>query len=131
MDTEDQEWLRLGVAATMARQFGEDQRAFVESLATYLEQALPDRARVLRRRASLIGQRQVRELTVEFGDDRYLLTVGAGGSLSASRTLTKRGIALSTREMPVPEWITELCGRLEELALENQAAADALQRAAP
>ncbi len=125
---EDEEWLRLGVAAALAREYAADQRQFLEHVAGLLEGALPGHARITRRGLPPFTRRVVREISVTLGDHAYELSASGAGPLLARRVLTKRGIVLSTQDMLVPAWITELCGRLEELARHNQAAAEALRR---
>ena len=40
-DFEQQEWLKFGVAATLSKQYAQDERQFLEQLASMLEAALP------------------------------------------------------------------------------------------
>jgi hypothetical protein len=124
---EEEEWLRFGVAAALSRQYGADQRQFLENLAGMLERALPAEAQVVR---GGLFSRKVREVRVQLGDHRYVLADPGKGLLAARRTLVKRGIALHTEELPVNAWIEALCTALQAHADQNQQACEALRRLA-
>ena len=47
--SEEQEWVKFGVAATLSQQYAADQRSFLESLATLLEGTMGDEAEVERK----------------------------------------------------------------------------------
>lgn len=127
-DLEEEEWLRLGVAATLSREYAANQRQFLEAVARLLEQALPGLVEVERGGNFLARQRPVREVRILLGDYRYALSAQGSGPVQARRTLMKRGIALNTEEFPVAEWIELLVSALQEYAHHNQGAHDALQR---
>jgi hypothetical protein len=129
-DLEEEEWLRLGVAATLSREYAANQRQFLESVARVLETALPGHVEVERGGGLFSRQRPLKELRVSLGDHRYALSASAPGLVQARRTLVKRGIALNTEEFPVAVWIEMLCSALQEYAQHNQGAQEALKRLA-
>jgi hypothetical protein len=125
---EDEAWLKVGVAAILARQYAEHQRGFAESLARMLERALPEQVRVTRRRSLFAREQPIQELRLELGDVRYALECPKQGAPIARRVLVKRGIILRTEILSVPEWITEVGNALEEHAQRNEQAASALRQ---
>ena len=125
---EEEEWLKIGVAATLARSYAADQREFLESLARMLEQALPGHVEVRRGGGLLSRRRPVRQVQVELEDYRYALEDPGQGALRARRTRISRGIALSTEQLPVEAWIQALGDALQGHAERNGAAAGALRR---
>ena len=129
-DGEAEDWLTLGVAATLSQQYTSDQRGFLESLAGMLHRCLPDHTEVERKGLLPVGNRPVRELRVTLGDHCYLIHDSGRGALAARRRLIKRGIALHTEDLAMEEWIRDLCAALEVHARHNHSAAEALRRLA-
>ena len=124
---EAEEWLRIGVAGVLAREYAAEGRGFLESLARMLATALPGQTEVVRQ-GRLFGRGPIREVRVELGDFRYSLHDSGGGPLAARRTLVKRGIVLRTEELPVYAWLEDLGNALEERARRSREAAEALRR---
>jgi hypothetical protein len=124
---EQQDWVKFGVAAALSKQYGADQRTFLELLASMLEGALPGEAEI-GRHGGLFSKKIVQRVTVTLGDNRYTLEDPGKGNLRATRTRVVRGIALKTEEMPMQEWVTELGAFLDERARTSQAAREALSR---
>lgn len=129
-DLEEAEWLRLGVAAALSREYATNQRHFLDAVARVLDHALPGHVEVERGGNLFARQRPVKELRVTLGDHRYMLSAQGPGPVQARRTLVKRGIALNTEEFPVAEWIEMLVSALQEYAQHNQGTHDALKRLA-
>ena len=125
-DIEQQEWLKLGVAAAFARQYAVDERAFLASLADKLSKILPGETEVQRR--GIFGSGPVRLVRIHLGDDRYALEDPGRGPLRATRTRVVRGIALKTEEIPVEQWVGDLGDQLEERARSSAATRTALAR---
>jgi len=125
---EEEHWLRIGVAATLAREYAADQRQFLEDLARLVERALPGQVEVRRAGGLFSRTRPVRSIRVELGDERYSLEDRGSGPLLAARSLVKRGIVLNSEELGVEQWIEVLGAALQEYADEHQSAADALRR---
>jgi hypothetical protein len=124
---EQQDWVKFGVAASLAKQYGADQRTFLELLASMLEAALPGEAEVTRH-GGLFSKKTIGRVAVSLGENRYALEDPGKGNLRATRTRIVRGIALKTEELPVQDWVTELGAFLEERARTSQAAREALSR---
>lgn len=130
-DLEDEQWLRLGVAATLAREYAADQRRFLEEVARMLERAIPGQVQVSRSGGLFSARRKARAVRIDLGDYRYTLEDPGQGGLAARRILVKRGIVLNSEDLPVPEWIAALCSALQEYALQHEGALAALRRLAP
>ncbi len=124
---EQQDWLKFGVAAALSKQYGADQRAFLEMLASMLDAALPGEVEI-ERRGGLFSKKTVARVTVPLADNRYSLEDPGRGNLRATRTRVVRGIALKTEELPMQEWVTEIGAFLDERARTSQAAREALGR---
>ncbi len=124
---EQQEWLKFGVAATLSKQYGADQRTFLELLATMLEAALPGEVDIVRH-GGLFAKKTVQKVMVTLGDNRYSLEDPGRGNLRATRTRVVRGIALKTEELPIQDWVAELGAFLDERARTSAAAREALSR---
>jgi hypothetical protein len=127
---EKEEWLTLGLAATLNRRYTADQKVFLETLAGTLQRSLPGHVQIRRKGWFLTRIRPVHKLGVTLGDHCYELENPGHGALRAKRLLYKRGIALATDELSMEEWIRELCAAIESHAAHNRAAAEALKRLA-
>ena len=124
---EEQEWLKFGVAAALSKQYGADQRAFLDLLAAMLERAMPEEAEVVKR-GGMFSKRTVAKVIVTFGDNRYLLEDPGHGPLLAWRTRIVRGIAIKTEPIPVETWLEELSSNLDDRARTSATAREALAR---
>jgi hypothetical protein len=124
---EQQEWVKFGVASALSKQYGADQRTFLEMLATMLEAALPGEVDIIRH-GGLFTKKTLQRVTVALGDNHYSLEDPGRGNLRATRTRVVRGIALKTEELPVQEWVAELGAFLDERARTSAAAREALAR---
>src|ERR1051325_5188734 len=113
---EDEAWLRVGVAGALTKAYAEDQKHFLEALATMLERAMPGHVKVRRGGGLFARARPVREVSLQLGDHRYVLADPGHGSLRGQRILAKRGIDLRTEEVPVDAWIEEVASALQEHA---------------
>lgn len=125
---EDEEWLKLGVAAAMAKAYAADQRGFIEGLARTLGDAMPGQVRVTRGGGLFGLGRAVREISLQLRECRLSLKAAPHGSVVAQRTLSKRGIDLRTDDVPVESWIQEVAEAVQEHARESGEAAAALRR---
>ena len=68
----------LDLLAASLRADSSDLSAFVESMAAKLEEAVPGRVRVDRRRAGMFGPKTVRGFSVDLGDRRLELRADGG-----------------------------------------------------
>lgn len=126
-DFEQQDWVRIGVAGALSRQYAAEQRDFLESLTNMLESALPGETKV-DRAGGLFAKKVAKRVTVDMGGNRYALEDAGHGSLRALRTHVVRGIALKSEEIPVQDWLDEVGAALDERAKTSAAARDALAR---
>ncbi len=124
---EQQDWMKFGVAATLGRQYAQDERQFLARLATMLEGALPGEVEVTRR-GGLFAKKTVQSVAVSPGENRYTLTDAGHGPLQATRTRVVRGIALKTETVSVAEWLQEVGAILDERVRASAQAREALER---
>src|SRR3954467_1353777 len=96
------------VAASL-RSDAADARGLAEALAVRLQSALPGQTRVKRRsKRFLSGEKVVRQIEVDAGENRYTLAVDDHGGLDARRSAAVRGIVLKNDPLPVGEWLHPL-----------------------
>jgi hypothetical protein len=116
------------VAASL-RADAADSRGFVEALAIRLEAALPGQTQVKRRsKRFLSGEKVVRLIEVDAGENRYALEVDDRGGVEARRSAAVRGIVLKNDPLPLEEWIDALARDLAEQARASEAGRVALER---
>ena len=116
------------VAASL-RADAADSRGFVEALATRLEGALPSQTRVKRRsKRFLSGEKVVRLIEVDAGENRYSLAVDDHGGLDARRSAAVRGIVLKNDPLPLDEWLDSLARDIAEQAQQSEQGRQALER---
>jgi hypothetical protein len=113
----------LDLLAASLRADASDVGAFVESLATKLEEAMPGRTRVERRRASFRGPKRVQKIVLDAADQRLELRV-SGGSIATSCSRVSGGIVLRSEQLDVHDWIGVLS---EVIAAEAQRSATTRQ----
>jgi hypothetical protein len=116
------------VAASL-RSDAADARGLAEALAVRLESALPAQTRVKRRsKRFLSGEKVVRQIEVDAGENRYTLVVDDRGGLDARRSAAVRGIVLKNDPLPVNEWLDSLARDLAEQAQQSEQGRQALER---
>jgi hypothetical protein len=126
-DFEEQDWVKVGVAAELTKQYAADQRALLESLATMLESAFPNETVVVRK-GGLFSKKTPAQIKVRFGEYSYNLEDTGRGPLRASQTKIVRGIALKTEEIPVEDWLVLLGEELEGHTRNHARAREALSK---
>jgi hypothetical protein len=99
----------------------------MESLAMKLEQAVPARVRVERRRPGLLGAKAVRSVSVEAADRRLELRYGRGG-LEARAAKVSGGIVLKNEPLAVEAWVAALGEVLAAEARRSESTRRALER---
>ncbi len=110
--------------AAWLRRFERNAQDSLGAFALRVKEALPDRVEIRRSRSGLFGGRgRTEALSVELGQNRYLLELSQG-RLRASIALVVRGIALNTRLVEPGEWFA----RLAEETRAASADAEALSR---
>ncbi len=117
----------LDLLAASLRADSSDLSAFVESMATKLEEAVPARVRVERRRAGMFGPKTVRSLSVDLADRRLELRAD-GGSVQTRCARLSGGIVLKNEELEIDAWLATLSEALAAEASRSEATRRALER---
>ena len=118
--------LALDTLAASLRADAGDLKVFVEVLARKLAEALP--GRVVVQRKGLRGRsRPVRRLELTVGESRFELDNDQGHVQTRRRALV-RGVALSTKELPLERWLDELAAALVTEASHSEDDRLALER---
>ncbi len=117
----------LDLLAASLRADTSDMRAYVESLAVKLEEAVPGRVRVERRREGLFGPKAVRSIALDAGDQRLALTC-RGGAVEARVANVSGGIVLKNETVGVHEWVGALGEALAAEAERSETTRRALER---
>ena len=118
--------MQIGVAAYLAKSYGEDERDFLESAALMLERALPDATQVERGGAFWSKTRPVKTLRVTLGEHEFALDAGEA-PLAATVARSVRGITLKTEAVAMADWIARLSAALDERAAQSRHAREALE----
>lgn len=117
----------LELLAASLRADTSDLTAFVESLAAKLEEAVPARTRVERRRSGMFGPKAVRQITVDLGDRRLEL-VYDGGSVQTNCSRLSGGIVLKREAFDADDWLAALSEALAAEARRSETTRKALER---
>jgi hypothetical protein len=117
----------LDLLAASLRADSSDLSAFVESMAVKLEEAVPGRVRVDRRRAGMFGPKVVRKLSVDLCDQRLELGV-EGGAVQTRCARLSAGIVLKNEELETEAWLATLSEALAAEASRSEATRKALER---
>jgi hypothetical protein len=112
------------VAAALRADSG-DLHQFAEVLAGKLEQALPGRTRVERRRSGLRGPKHVRRVVLALDDTQLELAI-EGGRVTGTRAHMSGGIALKREMLDLDEWVLALSEKLTAEASRSERARAAL-----
>lgn len=104
-----------------------DSRAFVESLAVKLEDAVPQLVQVDRRREGMFGPKLVRRLVVDAGEQRLELE-SRGGVVQTTCSRTSGGIVLKRQPVGTDEWLATLGEALAGEAKRSETTRQALER---
>src|SRR6201999_2976428 len=97
----------LDLLAASLRADSSDLSAFVETMAVKLEDAVPGRVRVERRRAGMFGPKAVRSMSVDLGDRRLELRAD-GGAVRTRCAKLSGGIVLKNEELEIDDWLAVL-----------------------
>jgi hypothetical protein len=117
------------LAAAGLRADGDELKISIEALAAKLEASLPGRAHVERRGKGLLGRgaKQVRQVRVELGANRYDLLVGEG-RLEGFRERQVGGIAIKREPLDADAWMAALTAELRAEAERSAGARASLER---
>ena len=125
--TSDEPALDLDLLAASLRADSSDLGTFVESLAAKLEEAVPGRVRVERRRSGMFGQKAVRSVSVDLGDRRLELRAN-GGAVQTRCAKLSGGIVLKNEALETDAWLAMLSDALAAEASRSEATRKALER---
>jgi hypothetical protein len=117
----------LDLLAASLRADSSDLGAFVESLATKLEEAVPARVRVERRRSGMFGPKAVQSFALDLGDRRLELRTDGGGVQTRCARLSG-GIVLKNEVLETDAWLAALSQALAAEAARSEATRQALER---
>ena len=125
--TPDEPALDLDLLAASLRADSSDVSTFVESLAAKLEEAVPGRVRVQRRREGMFGPKKVRTVAVDLDERRFeLVSEGAGVQTRCAKL--SGGIVLKNEELQTDAWLATLGEALATEAQRNETTRRALER---
>lgn len=125
--TPNDDAIDLDLLAASLRADSSDLTAFVESLATKLEETVPGRTRVQRRRSGLFGPRSVQSIAVDLGDRRLELRT-EGGAVQTRCSRLSGGIVLKNELLEPGEWLASLSEALAAEAQRSETTRKALER---
>jgi len=125
--TAEEPALDLDLVAASLRADSTDVSTFVESLAAKLEEAVPGRVRVQRRREGMFGPKRVRSVAVDLGDRRLELQAEGGGAEARCSRLSG-GIVLRKETVDTDVWLAMLSEGLATEASRSEATRQALER---
>lgn len=127
MEEIDRPAVDLDLLAASLRSDSSDLRAFVESLAAKLEEAVPGRVRVDRRRVGMFGPKAVRTVAVDLGDRRLELRADDGAVQTRCARLSG-GIVLKNEAVETDVWLATLSEALADEARRSETTRKALER---
>ena len=125
--TPEPDALDLDLVTASLRADTTDLQAFVEALAIKLEDVLPGRVRVDRRRSGLRGPKVVNRITINAGDRRLEL-VSDGGALETRGARLSGGIVLKTEMLDIDAWLAAVSEALAAEAGRSEKTRQALER---
>lgn len=117
----------LDLAAAALRADLSDTDAFVEGLATRLEQALPGFVEVKRAKTGFRGPKVVSEILVQAGDVHLQLR-RRGGHVETARARVSGGIAIKTETLEIDVWLQALTAAVSQQAARSERTRLALQQ---
>ena len=117
----------LDLAAAALRADLTDTDAFVEGLATRLEQALPGFVEVKRAKSGYRGPKLVSEILVQAGDEHLQLR-RRGGHVETARARISGGIAIKTEALEIDAWLQALTAAVGQQAARSERTRLALQQ---
>jgi hypothetical protein len=127
VDEIDREVIDMDLLAASLRTDSSDLNAFVESLAAKLEEAMPGRVRVDRRRSGMFGPKSVRSVSVDLGDRRLELRSERGAVQTRCARLSG-GIVLKNEVLDTDAWLAALSEELAAEARRSETTRKALER---
>lgn len=98
-----------------------DEATYVEALATRLEKSLPGIVVIERDHRLFAKTHQVKKIEVRFGGEDFVLAQDHSRFV-ARKAKTVRGVVISSKELPLAQWLEELSVALGEYARDNDEA---------
>jgi hypothetical protein len=123
----DEAALDLDLLAASLRADSSDLGAFVEGLAVKLEDVMPGKVRVERRRAGMLGPKVVRRIALDAGDQRLEL-VAEDRSVQTRCSRLSGGIVLKSQALDTDAWLVALGEALAAEARRSDTTRQALER---
>jgi hypothetical protein len=127
MATDDPSGLDLELLAASFREDLGDVNAFVEGLAAKLQELLPTRVRVDRKRTGFRGPKVVERIEFDAGDRRLELRYD-GRSVETRNSRLSGGIVLKSDSVTVDAWLEALGQAVADEAQRSAATRQALER---
>jgi hypothetical protein len=127
VDEIDRPAVDMDLLAASLRADSSDLSAFVESLAAKLEEAIPGRVRVDRRRSGMFGPKSVQSVSVDLGDRRLELR-REGGAVQSRCARLSGGIVLKNEMLETDAWLAALSEALAAEARRSETTRKALER---
>jgi hypothetical protein len=127
VDETDRTVVDMDLLAASLRADSSDLSAFVEGLAAKLEEAMPGRVRVDRRRSGMFGPKVVRSVSVDLGDRRLELR-SDGGAVQTRCARLSGGIVIKNEVLETDEWLAVLSEALAAEAARSETTRKALER---
>jgi hypothetical protein len=127
VDEIDRPVVDMDLLAATLRADSSDLSAFVEGLTAKLEEAMPGRVRVDRRRSGMFGPKAVRSVSVDLGDRRLELR-SEGGAVQTRCARLSGGIVLKNEVLETDEWLAVLGEALAAEAARSETTRKALER---
>jgi hypothetical protein len=127
IDDDADDGLDIDLLAASLRANVSDLGAFVEALATKLEDAVPGGVRVERRRAGLFGPKRVSRISLDAGEQRVELRADDGRIETRCARLSG-GIVLKSQTLATDAWLEMLSRALAVEARSSQTTRQALER---
>ena len=127
MDEIDRPVVDMDLLAASLRADSSDLNAFIESLAAKLEEAMPGRVRVDRRRSGMFGPKSVQSVSVDLADRRLELRNERGAVQTRCARLSG-GIVLKNEVLETDAWLAMLSEALAAEAARSETTRKALER---
>jgi hypothetical protein len=127
VDEIDRPVVDMDLLAASLRADSSDVSVFVESLASKLEEAVPARVRIDRRRSGMFGPKAVRGVAVDLGERRLELRTD-GGRVETRCARLSGGIVLKNEVLETDEWLAVLSDALAAEARRSETTRKALER---
>jgi hypothetical protein len=126
-DEDAETGLDIDLLAASLRADAGDLGAFVEALATKLEDAVPGGVSVERRRDGMFGPKRVQRIALDAGGQRLELRV-TGGTVQTTCSRLSGGIVLKTEPLTSDDWLQALGEALANRARHSTSTRQALER---